>query len=89
MLHVPPQQVGRLVVAQSFDVARNLVGQIGRCGLDFSKKIGGGLVETLNVKLEFLGDVLNCLVNGDAARVDEHGDYAVDIAGFLDTEAAR
>ena len=89
MLHVPPQQVGHLIVAASFDVASNLVRQIGRSRLDFGKEISGGLVESVDVKLEFLGGVCDGLLDGNAARKDEHGDNAVDIAVLLDTEAAR
>ena len=89
MLHVPPQQVGHLIVAASFDVASNLARQIGRSRLDFGKKINGGLVKSVDVKLEFLGGVCDSLLDGHAARIDEHGDNAVDIAVLLDIEAAR
>ena len=89
MLDVPPQQVRHQIVAASCDVASNLVRQIGRSRLDFGEKIGGGLVETVNVELEFLGGVRDGLLDGHAAAVDEHGDNAVDVAVLLDTEIAR
>lgn len=89
VLHVPPQYVGCLVITAAFDVASDLVRQIWRGGLDFGEKIGGGLVEAVNVLSEFIDGVCDGLLNGHAACVDEHGDNAVDIAVLLDTEAAR
>lgn len=89
MLDIPPQQVRRQIVAASCDVASNLVRQIGRSRLHFGEKIGGGLVESVNVELEFLGGVCDGLLNGHAAVVNEHGDNAVDVAVLLDTETAR
>lgn len=89
MLDIPPQQVRRQIVAASCDVASNLVRQIGRSRLDFGEKIGGSLVETVNVELELLGGVCDGLLNGHAAVVNEHGDNAVNVAVLLDTETAR
>ena len=89
VLDIPPQQVRRQIVAASCDVASNLVRQIGRSRLDFGEKIGGSLVETVNVELELLGGVCDGLLNGHAAVVNEHGDNAVNVAVLLDTETAR
>ena len=71
MLHIPPQQVGHLIVVTSFDVARNLICQMGRRKLHLGEKTGSGLVETVDVELECCDGVCDGLLDGHTARVDE------------------
>jgi hypothetical protein len=85
VFHVPPQEIGCLVVSTSFDIANDLVRHFWRNRLHVIEQFIGDLIEAVDVKLEFLCGIFDGLLDGYAARVDKNRDNAVDITMFLNT----